>query len=252
MIYTYHTQKQQAFYDQFYGEGRSHVDQKVLEGIKEYFIHRFLDRTIKDDSAKILEIGCGDGLLTGYLLARDLRVHAVDISAVGIARLKSGYRSYIESGQLVAECDEIVNFLSKTRQKFDLIIGAGIIHHIDKKEWPTFFSAIHRNLNKGGMLGCGPEPNANLPYCLFWQLAQLVYERIYHIPYDREVEKGTLDMKSNDLLRGLLLAGFSHAQIKPFHVLPHFSCALLARLDKRLVESVSGRFAMYTIIEAQK
>lgn len=252
MMYTHHTQRQRLFYDQFYAEGRSHVDQKVLEEMKEFFIHRFLDHIIRDHKGRVLEIGCGDGLLTGYLLARGLQVLAVDISAVGIATLKRRYHVAIRSGQLVAKCDDIVNFLSKTQKKFDLILGSGIVHHIDKQEWPLFFSALHHSLNEGGVLGCGPEPNADWPFSFFWQFAQKVYQNIYHIPYDWEIEKGTFDMKSADLLGLLNVIGFQQAQIKPFHVLPHFSTAWLAKLDRKLVEFVAGRFAMYTIIEAQK
>lgn len=252
MIYTAHTQRQRLFYDQFYREGRSHVDQKVLKEMKEVFIHRFLDQSIGEYKGEVLEIGCGDGLLTGYLLARGLKVQAVDISAVGIATLKRRYHLAIRSGQLVAKCDEIVNFLTRTQPKFDFIVGSGIIHHIDRQEWPLFFSALRNSLNEGGVLACGPEPNADWPYNFIWQFAQLVYETFYHTPYDQEIEKGTLDMKSHDLLGLMRLIGFKEAKIKPFHVLPHFSQPWLAKLDQKLVEFVAGRYAMYTIVEARK
>lgn len=247
-----HNQQQKAFYDTFYEEGRTHADKKVIEGIKDYFIHRFLDRAIAINNPRVLEIGCGDGLLTGYLLARDLHVCAVDLSPAAIERLNVTYRPYVESGQLETECDDIVTFLAERSEKFDLIIGSGIIHHIDKKEWPPLFSALYGGLNEGGMLACGPEPNANWPYSMVWPLAPWIYKTIYQIPYDWDVEKGTMNMKSKALLGHLRSAGFSRSDITPFHMIPHFSSPLLAQLDQKMIEFMSGRMAMYTIVEAQK
>lgn len=240
---------QREYYDKVYKS--NNLEEKTSTNIKSYFVDRFLDMAIRSEKQKILEIGCGSGTLTQHLLDRRLRVHAIDISSAAIECLRTRFVAHIDSGQLVAQCGDILDYL-KGHTGFDLIIGSGIIHHIEKTRRADFFVKIYNALNDTGTFACAPEPNANGLYSYLWRLAGWIYRRCYNIDFNEEVEKGTFDMQSESLIRELKWAGFVSAEISPYQVLPHFSSKHISLIDRKLVEFFSGKWALYTIIKAAK
>jgi len=240
---------QQIFYDKFY-ESESYENSS--EKMKEPFINRFLDMVLESEEKDVIEIGCGDGKITRYLLKRNLKVCGVDISPVAIKKMKAQFKDYTKNGQLVVECDDIINYLKKSEKKSDVIIGGGIIHHIKKDEWSSLFTSAFNRLKKGGVFACAPEPNAGGAYFYTWAFLAKFVHKLFKMDYDTEVEKGTLDMKPNFIIKALKSSGFSEVEIKPYQVIPHFNSKFISLIDKRLVNFFKGRLSLYMIIKAKK
>lgn len=82
---------------------------------------------------KILEIGCGSGILTAELCKRGARITAVDISSDAIEIAKN---RIIDAGY-----DERVKFINAAFEKtelsnteFDYVFGKWILHHLEFKQ----------------------------------------------------------------------------------------------------------------------
>ncbi|MBN2771306.1 MAG: methyltransferase domain-containing protein, partial [Spirochaetes bacterium] len=241
-------EEQKSFYDDYYAL----TSRGTLGDFKKVFVMKALKLTPIDHGSKVLEIGCGDGTLTGFLLKAGAFVTAVDISKNAISGLKKKYAHEIKSGKLKAYCSDAVKFMTGKTLKFDTVTGAGLIHHIPKSEWEIFFKKIFNSLNKGGSMMFAPEPNAGGLYGIAWRSAPFFYNKIYRIPYDREVEKGTFDMKPKDLEKYIKEAGFHKAEILTYQVIPHFSSGILAKFDYFLSGFIPGRIALYISVSGRK
>lgn len=241
---------QENFYDRHFGResARSTAD---FSGDTRYFFERFLGAVVAPGAKKILEIGCGNGMLTSFLLKRKLEITAVDISEKAIENMCGRFKEEISRGKLKLKCADAIEFLESTDEKYDAIIGSGIIHHIEKENWKKFFQSAYENLVPGGILACGPEPNAGGPYALAWFFAKFFY-KLFGMDYDWEVEKGTLNMIPKELIYSLKKAGFQSPEIAPFQVIPHFHSKILANIDKKMIRYASGRLSLYVIIKAKK
>lgn len=241
-------EKQKSFYDWFYASD----SRGTLGDIKKAFVLRVLKTAVAKRASKVLEIGCGDGTLTGFLLDAGASVTAVDISKGAILGLKKKYAREIKSGKLTAYCSDAVKFMTGKSTKFDIVIGSGLIHHIPKNEWEVFFKEVCNSLKSGGRMMFAPEPNAGGLYGIAWRSAPFFYNKIYKIPYDIEVEKGTHDMKPKELERYIKEAGFYKAEIMAYQVIPHFSSEFLAKFDYFLSGFIPGRAALYISVSGSK
>jgi 2-polyprenyl-3-methyl-5-hydroxy-6-metoxy-1,4-benzoquinol methylase len=241
---------QKNFYNKAFENEKSWKETDFSNSTK-FFIERFINSVISPDATKILEIGCGNGLLTFFLLKKSLQITAIDISEKAIESMKNQFTSEIDQRKLNLLCADILEFMKNTDQKFDVIIGSGIIHHIEKKYWEHFFSLVCEKLNPGGVFACGPEPNAGGLYSLAWRSARFFY-KLFGMDYDWEVEKGTLDMIPEDLKYSLKQAGFSAPEIAPFQMIPHFHINILEDIDKKLISYIQGKFSFYIIVKGKK
>jgi len=241
---------QKIFYDKAF-ETEAVWNESSLSDSTKYFIERFIDRALRPGSKKVLEIGCGNGFLTHYLLKRPIQLTAIDISEKAIENMRRQFSSEIHQGKLKLGCTDIIKFLEHADEKYDAIVGSGIIHHIEKKEWDNFFRLAHQRLAPSGIFACGPEPNAGGLYSLAWPFAGFFY-RLFGMDYNWEVEKGTLDMIPKDLKLALEKAGFQNPEILPFQLLPHFHIKMLEYIDRKLIKHVSGNMSFYIIVKGKK
>lgn len=242
---------QRKYYDEVY-RGSGHV-RGAPSKEPYYFTERFLDMCNISKKSVVLEIGCGGGRLTTYLLKRCGSVYAVDISTAAIEGMQARFESAITSGNLTLACADTVDFLDSCSLNFSAVVGSGIIHHIESSRRRDFFSKVYSKLKAGGTFACGPEPNADGFYFYLWcYLVEFLYKMLYHAEYDRDTEAGVLSMKSTVLLRELNEAGFSNAEILPYQVLPHFSSEVISCIDRKLVDVISGKVSLYTIIRGTK
>jgi len=241
---------QKKFYNKHFGRAHKQSSSEVSENT-EYFMNRFLASVLKPDSRKILEIGCGDGRLTSFLSKKEMRITAVDISQKAIEKMKNQFAKEIQQEKIFPRCSDAIEYLKNVDEKYDAIVGSGIIHHIPKEDWNDLFQAAREKLAPGGIFACGPEPNAGGLYRLCWPFARLFY-KFFGMDFDWEVEKGTLDMIPKKLKYSLEKAGFNHSEISPFQVIPHFHSKILAYIDKKMIKYVSGRFSLYIIIKGEK
>jgi len=241
---------QKKFWDNNFEKENKPDNSDFSRDIK-YFKERFLDIVINPEAKKILEIGCGNGMLTFFLLKRKIKIIAIDISEKAIANLNRWFSEEIRSGKLRLVCSDLLEFLANSRENFDVIVGAGIIHHIEKKDRKKLFRLVYQRLNPGGIFACGPEPNAGGLYALAWRLAGIFF-RIFGMKYDWEVEKETLNMKSGAIKRELKKAGFGKYDIMPFQCIPHFHLRILELMDRKIINHVRGKFSMYIIVKGEK
>lgn len=241
---------QKRFYDKHFGSKFARGSADFSESTA-YFTNRFLDSVLKPGSKKILEIGCGNGMLTSFLLQRKAEITAVDISEKAIENMQYQFSGEIQQGKFKLKCADILDFLESADEKYDVIIGSGIVHHIEKGDWGKLFALSFERLKSGGIFACGPEPNAGGLYRFCWRFAKFFY-RIFGMEYDREVEKGTLGMIPKDLKFALKKAGFQSPEVAPFQAIPHFHLKFLAQIDKKMIRYISGRLSLYTIIKGKK
>jgi SAM-dependent methyltransferase len=241
---------QKKFYDKAFEKECVWSDASFSESTK-YFTDRFIDVAIKPESKKILEIGCGNGLLTFFLLKKEKNITAIDISKEAIKNIQEQFSKEIGERKLRLVCGDIISFLDNCEEKFDVIIGSGIIHHIEKKDWPELFSFAFEKLNPGGVFACGPEPNAGGIYRVCWRFAGFFY-KLFGMDYDWEVERGTLNIIPRVLESELKKAGFHNSEVLSFQFVPHFRLEILTAIDKKIINYVKGKFSLYIIVKGEK
>jgi SAM-dependent methyltransferase len=241
---------QKEFYNKAFSASQPLKDSSPFVG-NNFFVERFVRLTIAPGAKKVLEIGCGDGFLTSFLLEKPLQITAVDISEEAIKSIRGKFAKEISCRKLKIVCADVVKFLENTDEKYDAIVGSGIIHHIEKKEWGKLFSLAYAKLNTGGIFSCGPEPNAGGLFSLAWRSAGFFY-KLFDMDYDWEVEKGTLDMKPRKLKDAMKQAGFTDLEIASFQLIPHFHIKILEYIDKKLISYIPGKFSLYIIVKGRK
>lgn len=103
----------------------------------------------KDGSEKTaLDLGCGAGVSTLFLLERGWKVVAMDADQLMLGRLEESAKSWIENGQLeVIQADIHQVELSK---KFDLVIANDVFPYLNPKSLFQIWVKIHQALNQRG------------------------------------------------------------------------------------------------------
>ncbi len=93
---------------------------------------------------RVLEVGCGAGVLTGWLVEHAAAVTALDVSdeMVAIAKKAVGDRAQI----VVADLGEPLSFA--TDHSFDLVVASLALHYV--ADWASVFGEFHRVLTPRG------------------------------------------------------------------------------------------------------
>lgn len=107
------------------------------------FICSFIDKT----KAKILEIGCGPGNITKYLLSKrpDFDIFGIDIAPNMIELAK---RNNPTAHFAIMDCRQI----SKLNTKFDGIIGGFCLPYLSQTESKKLFFNSYELLNDNGLI----------------------------------------------------------------------------------------------------
>jgi trans-aconitate 2-methyltransferase len=112
------------------------------EAIKSLY-GRFIPR-----GARVLDVGCGVGILARFLQKKASFVLAVDISEENV-RVASRYagsdRCEVRRLDIVEEADELVKYGS-----FDAVVLPDVIEHIPKADYPGLFAAVENILSRDG------------------------------------------------------------------------------------------------------
>lgn len=107
----------------------------------------FICNSIKNDKAKLLEIGCGTGNITKYLLAKktEFSIFGIDIAPNMIEFAKKNNPS---AKFEVMDCREI----GKIEDKFDGVICGFCLPYLSKEEVSKIIKDSYNLLNKDGVI----------------------------------------------------------------------------------------------------
>ncbi|MBT9148375.1 MAG: putative S-adenosylmethionine-dependent methyltransferase [Syntrophomonadaceae bacterium] len=178
----------------------------------------------------ILDLGCGGGWLSKVLSAKGYRIIGIDISTVLI---KTATKAASENlGFLVGDCMN----LPFRDNRFDLIVGVGILHHLDPDK---ALAECHRVLSKNGSI-LFMEPNALSPL-------MTVGRKLVRVDICTEAEKPFVPTYLKDTM---IKAGF---EVKSLEYLFPYSFAL-AYLSGRIKSGIYQRFMrkMLPLIEGSE
>lgn len=95
---------------------------------------------------RVLEVGCGAGLLTAWLVDHGATVTALDVSdqMVTLARSAVGERARF----LVADLGQPLSFAAD--HSFDLVVASLVLHYV--KDWQGVFAELRRVLATAGVV----------------------------------------------------------------------------------------------------
>lgn len=167
--------------------------------------------------SRVLEVGCGTGLLTEEIANRGVKVFSLDISQELLkqARDKSGNRD------IVFFCSSAYELGFKD-SSFDHIIGMSVLHHLDMER---ALAEFHRILRKGGRVAFS-EPNMLNPH-IFCE-RHFFREKFHNSPDETAFVRFTLK-------RQMIRHGFREVEIDPFDFLyPKIPDSIAGRAEKAL------------------
>lgn len=117
--------------------------------LRQLAIMELCDRFVPS-GARILEIGCGTGILSKFLQRKASFITSVDISETNICIAKEYAASPINSFEVLDIVDDVSGSLQ--HEKFDVIILPDIIEHISRKNHRKLFRKIEQMLELGGLV----------------------------------------------------------------------------------------------------
>lgn len=96
-----------------------------------------------DLPTRILDVGCGTGLIHKYMAGSNRDIHGIDVSVDSIAVAKEdnptiNYRTY--DGDV----------LPYESESFDLVYAICVMHHVPPAQWRNFVNEMNRVLKPGG------------------------------------------------------------------------------------------------------
>ena len=146
----------------------------------------------------VLDYGCGKGIDSLRLLKSGAKVYGIDIAENYIAETKNLAINNGFSEDLFDFRVMDAHKLAFEKNKFDLVIGNGILHHLDKK---IAIDEIYRVLKPGGKL-VFKEPLADNPLLKIFRLLTPKARTIDEQPFSRKDLKQIIDPKiweTNDM-----------------------------------------------------
>jgi len=104
---------------------------------------------------KILDAGCGEGVLVARLRSLGVEAHGFDVSRVAITRAKARVGSWFTVADAVA--------LPFEDESFDAVVSADMLEHLVPRDVPLALAEIHRVARKGAFLQVAHINDAKRP-----------------------------------------------------------------------------------------
>ncbi|MFH1416468.1 MAG: class I SAM-dependent methyltransferase [Elusimicrobiota bacterium] len=149
---------------------------------------------------KILEIGCGTGLMTKKLSDYGFNVTALDISPELLEKAKTR----VNNKNTIFVCAD-VHTMPFESNSFEAVIGVSVLHHTRIDE---VLKEIKRVLLPGGRI-LFSEPNMMNPQIFIMKNSRLIGNIMNEVPGETAFTRGKLK-------KIIEKAGFSEVSIKPF------------------------------------
>lgn len=209
--------------DQVWGRlgraGRARVERRAKE---------IISRCGIGPQARVLEIGCGTGVLTRYLTASEAQITATDL-----------YDAFLETAGkdlaapnvrfVAADASTLAGFPD---QEYDVVCGLSILHHLDISQ---ALANIFRVLKKGGRIGFS-EPNMLNPQIAIQKNIPVIKRWMGDSPDETAFIRFSL-------ARWLRAAGYINIRVRPFDFLhpaiPDWACGGADRIGRAL-EGIPG------------
>lgn len=124
------------------------VERRRMFAILRSFSNHFLQKSGKK---RLLDLGCGDGILTYELLSEDpnLSVTLVDASEDMLLKAKERFKGVKGNSFIRASFQELLAG-KVLKPGFDLVFSSMAIHHLTMAEKKALFKLIFNCLNDGG------------------------------------------------------------------------------------------------------
>jgi 2-polyprenyl-3-methyl-5-hydroxy-6-metoxy-1,4-benzoquinol methylase len=238
-------EREKNFHDNRYGGDDS--DRKSVEKYYMANIHmeeRYIDIVSKlCIGKKLLEYGCGSGNNSNKWLKLGAKVTGIDISEEGIKKAKkSNCNSKYNADYYVMDAENT----EFNKNSFDIVVGSGILHHLDLKKC---YQELSRICKDNGHI-VFQEPLGHNPFINFFRRLT---------PIMRTEDEHPMKSKNIKLLKNY----FNNVEIEyftlftllsvPFRKMYFFKfiCNLLRSIDKVvLYVPFFGKYAWFSIIYA--
>jgi|GEM_PF-454693 cyclopropane fatty-acyl-phospholipid synthase-like methyltransferase len=112
-------------------------------------IERLLARCSVGKSDKVVDFGCGSGLLMPYLAPRAHSYTGVDFSSAFIATAVARQQQ-LGIANADFHCDDITHFCRQHQGEFDAAFALDFSEHVYDDEWLQILTAIRSSLKPGG------------------------------------------------------------------------------------------------------
>ena len=251
----------QQFWDKKYAQFDTNTivsSEFPFRGAPNYTKEKFLELLGNVADKEVLEIGCGNGVISVYMAKKGARVTAVDIAENSINNtINLACNNQVKKSINAYQLNALE--LAKLNKKFDLVVGRFILHHIEPFEK---FTLILSELMKENGRGVFIENNSRNPLLM---LARNHLVGKLGIPKYGDEEEHPFEPKEIELLKqnvGLVkqyypnFVFFSKVNVYIFKKNPKFQpmMNMLSGLD-RLIEKYFPQLDRYSyrqVIEIYK
>jgi len=190
-----------TIYDNYIStHNRNLCGENSLAYVKPSAIDHYYGRHMPEDkSARILEVGCGDGYFVYHLQQQGYaNTSGIDVSP---EQIDKGREMQINNLQ----CGDFIEFLENNTEPFDVIVAKDVIEHFTKQEAFNILLLINRNLKKGGRF-LMQVPNGQ----------GVFYASIFYGDFTHEMA-----YTESSISQVMLNTGFSNVRCYPTDPVPH-------------------------------
>jgi 2-polyprenyl-3-methyl-5-hydroxy-6-metoxy-1,4-benzoquinol methylase len=174
------------------------LDTKRLTSIAKSMEFQFGEFLPTDQSARVLDVGCGSGGLVNWLQQRGFA------NAGGIDLSEDQIKTGTELGIANLQLESLEEHLQRPSRRYDVIFLRDVLEHIERDEVLDFLDLCHDGLTDGGRI-IVQVPNGSSPF-----FGRVRYGDFGH----------SLAFTASSLSQLFRLTGFTNFRFKPFESRP--------------------------------